>query len=183
MIRPDRAPVLDPFHVVPHAVAVDERAARAFGDREHPAVDVGRHTAEHLLRRSAKARWPILANQLVIPAESTRGHDHGVRLELEFANRQTGARSTSVHRARFEDTALHAIDSPAAHREGVDAMAELDGDKAAGRRLANAPLKGRHDGRACPPRHVEARHGISRATSYGATSLRPADDREEPHSL
>ena len=106
-----------------------------------------------------------------------------MRLELEFADGQTRARSTSVHRARFEDGALHPIDSPAAHRERVDAVAELDGDKAAGRRLANAPLKGRHDSRARPPCHVEAGHGIPRATRYGAPSLRPADDREEVHSL
>src|SRR2546427_1395065 len=168
---------------MPHAIAVDESTARAFGDSEHPAVNVGRHTAQHLLRWSAKSRGPVLADQLLIRAESPRGHDHGVCLELEFTNRQTRARSTSVHRAWFEDGALHAIDGPAAQRKRVDAMPELDGDEAIGRRLANAPLKGRHDGRARPPRYVEARHGIPRAARYGATSLRPADDREEVHTL
>src|SRR6476469_2298604 len=55
---PDRVVIGDAFGVVPHPVAVNDMAARGFGDADHPAVDVCGHAAEQLFGNS-----PILLGQ------------------------------------------------------------------------------------------------------------------------
>jgi len=113
MPGPDWVPVLDALDVVPHAIAVDHRSAGGFRDREHAAVDVGRHTGQHLVGWRPKPCGPGRTNQVVIAADASRRHDNGLGMEFEVSDRYPRAGSPPLYRARFEDRATYAIDSAA----------------------------------------------------------------------
>jgi hypothetical protein len=71
---------------MPHAVAIDERAASSFRDRQHAPVHVVRHADDHALGRASQAFRPVLAHKVMIGADSTGCHDHGLRPQRELAD-------------------------------------------------------------------------------------------------
>ena len=108
MHRPDRIPVLDALHVVPHAIAVDHARTRAFGDSEHATVDVRGHAAQHVPRRVAEARGPIPAHQLMIAADTPGRHDDRLRAIFELAGDLARTWATALDRIVGQHSAAYA---------------------------------------------------------------------------
>ena len=96
--RPDRVPVADALHVVPHAVGVDDaRRRRACAISMHAPVDVRGHAGDHVRRRPAEPLGPVAPHELVVAADAARRHDHGLGAQLE---RRRPRRGCSTGRAR-----------------------------------------------------------------------------------
>ena len=125
---PDRVPVLQPLDVVPHPVAVDQPAAGALGDRQHPAVDVGRDAGDHLPRRASRGAAASCARtsswSAPMPPEVTttawaRSSNSPVTSRL--------VRHTAGLAGRGQDAAADADDGAAVGHQLVDAVAEPHG--------------------------------------------------------
>ena len=86
VVRPDGVPVLDPFHVVPHAVPIDDGSSCCLGDGEHPAIDVSRNAAEHPVGRRPQPGGPARPDQLLVAADAPCGHNHRPAAQLEFSD-------------------------------------------------------------------------------------------------
>ena len=179
MAAPDRAPVLDALDVVPHAVAVDDRAAGLLGDRQHAPVDMIGHAGDHALRRLAETRGPVLPHQIMVGADAARGDDHGLRAELEIAGDSARTLFAARDRGRFEDFACDAVDDTALARQRIHAVAEFQRHEPARRGLAHALRERNDDAGAGAPGDVKTRHRIAVTDRAIAAALRPADDRKE----
>jgi hypothetical protein len=140
--RPDRVPVVDALHVVPHPVGVDLVGARLAGDLQHPAVHVRGHAGEHPGRRLAQPIGPLLPHELVVAADASAGEDHGLGLQREPTDLGARALLAARRRARLEHLARHAGHGPAAHHEPVDAMAKAQFYEPARHGLATRRSKG-----------------------------------------
>ena len=67
--RPDRRPVVDALDVVPHPVAVDDRAAGPLDDPDHPPVDVGGDTGRQVVGRRAEPVRPGRPYEVVVATD------------------------------------------------------------------------------------------------------------------
>ena len=132
--RPDRAPVVDALHVVPHAVAVDLARPGRAGDREHAAVHVGGDARQHSRGRLAQALGPLLAHEVVVAADAAAGGDHRLGAQLEVADLHAAALLAAPARARLEHLAAHAAHGAGGHGQLVDAVAEAQLHEPARRR-------------------------------------------------
>src|SRR5699024_5627303 len=81
----------DALGIVPHAVAVDDAAARVLGDRPHAAVDGGGPAAADVLPHPAQpADGPAPAHLLLGAADTAGGHHHTRDAELALAGLADG---------------------------------------------------------------------------------------------
>src|SRR6476646_9502502 len=128
MIRPYRMPIANSFDVVPHAVAIDDAGSRRLTRAEHPTVDVVRNAGQHPLWRRTESCRPVGAHEIVISADSARGHDHGLRVYLEFSDDTTQAGESARHVARLEHVPAHARHDAALDHDLVHAAPELKRD-------------------------------------------------------
>ncbi len=180
---PHRVPVAQPLGVVPHPVGVDDPAAGALGDAEHPPVDVGGHPGDHPRRRPAEPLGPRPANEVVVAADAAARDDDGLGGDLEVADLGAAARPPALDVVVLEHGAAHPGDDAAGLDEGVDAVPEGEGHQAPGHALADPSLEGRDDAGTGAPREVEARHRVAVAVGAPVAPLGPADDGEEPVPL
>ena len=79
---------------------------------------------------------------------------------------------------RREDRAADAVDGAVGDAERIDAVAEFEGQPAAGLRLARPPLERLDDAGAGAPADMKPRHRIAVAHRVIAAALGPADHRE-----
>ena len=126
---------------------------------------------------------PVRADQVVVPADSSGGDDHRLRPEVKLPDLGPRAGLAALDRVGFQDRSPDALDRARADGELVDPMAELQRDQAAGDRLSDPSLEGRHHAGAGAPRDVEARHGVPMSDGAVAATLRPAHDGKEPEAL
>ena len=180
MARPDRRPVLDALDIVPHPVAVDQPRAGGLGDPDHPAVDMFGHAGDHVFWRLAETFRPVLPHQIVIAADAAGGDDHGLRAQAEIAGDFSRRTLAALDAVRLEDRAADAVDGAVGDAERIDAVAEFEGQAAAGLRLARPPLERLDDAGAGAPGDMEPRHRIAVAHRVIAAALGPADHRENP---
>src|ERR1700730_1265689 len=124
MHRPDRIPVLDAFHVVPHAIAIDEPCTRPYGDAEHAAVDMRGHAAQQVLRWFAETRGPIPAHQFVIAADAAGRHDDGLRAVFELARDLARTWLAALDRIIGQHSTAHAGRRAIVDNELIDPVAE-----------------------------------------------------------
>ena len=84
------------------------------------------HAGNHALGRPAKARRPVLADQIVIAADAAGGDDHGLRAKAEFAG--DGARRTfaALDVGRLEDRPADPVDGAVGDAERIDPVAEAE---------------------------------------------------------
>src|SRR5438445_5125916 len=183
VVRPDRFPVLEPFGVVPHPVAVDEVGARTLRNHQHPAVHMRRNAAEHLTRRPTQPRRPHLANQVVVAANPSRGDDHRLRPQRELTDRDARAGAAPLDSAGFKHHPLDAIDSSSAKRKSVDSVSKPERHGSARRRLPHPALEWRNYRRAGPPGDVKARDRVARTARAIPAALGPTNDREKSNTL
>ena len=176
VITPDRIPVVDPLHVVPHPVTVDEPRARSLRDREHAAVDVLRNAREHLSGWGAETSRPGASHEVVIATDAARRDDDCIRADRELADDVARARLPTLGRAGLEDVTAHAVDHTASERELVHAMAKAERDQAARFRRSDAAYERLEYTGSRPPRDVKARYRV-------LPSLGPADDWEDSNAL
>jgi hypothetical protein len=182
VVAPDRIPVLDPFDIVPHPVAVDDSSAGGLADRQHTAVDIVRHAGDHPLRRRPKALRPISPHQVVIAADAARGDDDGLGFEFERPDDVARAFPATLDVARSKNFAPYPVDRAARFHQFVDAMAELESDQPIVRALTYPFDKGRDNGRPGAPGQVETRHRIAVADRTAAAALGPPDNGKEPQT-
>jgi hypothetical protein len=181
MARPDRVVVPEALGVVPHAVRVDDPAARLLGDREHAAVHMGGHAGDHGLGRGAEPGRPVLPYEIVVGADAAGGDDHDRGAQLELADDRTGAGLAAGGAARLQDRAAYAGDGAARGHEPVDAVPELEGHLVGLDRGPHLLLERLDDRRSRAPGDVEAGHGVAVSVRETAAPLGPADDREPLH--
>ena len=180
MAGPDWVPVLDAFDVVPHPVPVYHMTARCLRDPEHAAVDVHRYAAEHVPRRFAETLGPAGADKVVVAADPTRGNDHRLSPQGEFAGLNPRARPAPFDIAWFQQRSADTIDRAAGHRQSVDPVPELERDLSAVGGLAHPALEWRHHAGAGTPDQVESRHRVSLVGRAVATSLGPPHYGKKP---
>jgi hypothetical protein len=179
VIGPDRGPVLDPLHVVPHAVAIDDGAASGLGDGQHAAVDVVGNAGDHELRRRAETLRPVAAHELVIGADAAGGDNDGLPLELERSDDFARALAAAFDVRRRQDVALHAVNGRPRFGQRFDTVTEFESQKSLPLGFTHALDKRSEDSRPGAPGHVKARHRVAVADSVVAAALSPADDRKE----
>ena len=180
---PDRVPVVDALHVVPHAVAVDLVGARALCDLEHPPVDVRGHAREHLRRRLAQALGPLLAHQVVVAPDAAGGEHHGLGGQVELPHLGAVALLASFDRVGLQDLAPHPGRRAAADGQLVDAVAEAQLDQAPGHGLAHAALERLDHAGPRAPGDVEARDRVAVPVGVVAPALGPARVGDPAHAL
>src|SRR5271169_3389905 len=113
VVAPDRIPVLDPFDIVPHPVAVDDGSAGGLADRQHAAVNIVGYPGDHPLRRRPKALRPISAHQVVIAADAARGDDDSLGFEFERRDDVARAFPATLDVARSKNVASYPVDRAA----------------------------------------------------------------------
>ena len=177
--RPDGVPVAHALDVVPHPVAVDDRAAGRLGDRQHPAVDVGRHAGEQVVRRRAEAVGPVGPHEVVVPADAARRDDDRLAAVLEVPGDVAVARDPAGRGVGSEQGSAHPRDHTAGVHELVDPVARAVEHAARGDVLAHPLLEGGDDPAARAPGDVEARYGVPVSATRAVTALGPAHDGEE----
>jgi hypothetical protein len=180
---PHRRVVLDPLHVVPHAVAIDEVRAGFLADPEHAAVHVRGHPREHLLRWRAHSRRPLLAHEVVVAADAAARHDDGRGTQFEVGGHLPVRGRAAFRGIRSEHGAAHPDDRPLVDDEFVDPVAECQGDQTAVHSRTNAAYEGGEYPGAGSPGDVESRHRIAVFEGRVASAFGPAHHGEEPHAL
>ena len=121
---------------------------------------------------------PVAAHELVVAADAAGGDDHGLRVELELADRVARARLPARARALGASTSPRTPSTaPPRDRQLVDLVAEAQLDEPARDRLAHAALERLDDARAGAPGDVEARDRVAVAGREVAAALGPADVR------
>ena len=178
MPAPDRIVVADAFRVVPHAVGVDEGAARFRHHLQHPAVDVVGDAREHPLRRHAQARRPLATHQVVVGADAARRHEHGLGAQLEITHHLPRARGPALQPRRRQKLAGHPLHRPRPHGKPGDAVAEAHRDQARVKSALEVGDEGLDHARSSAPGDVEAGHRVAVADSQVAAALCPLDGRE-----
>src|SRR5699024_10728721 len=172
-------------------VSVHEVRTRGFGDADHPAIHVGRHAGNHVLRcGSPAARRPALAHQVKVSANSAGGDDGARRPELELPHRCSGGRLAARKVRCFQDCAAHAFDAGAPVGPGtgdqlIDAVAELEADAALLLQLLDLIAEDADDLRPRPPGQVEAWHAVAVTGGIAGAALGPTDGGQnvEPQVL
>ena len=169
--------------VVPHPVRVDDPAAGALGDPQHPAVDVGGHPGDHL----ASAALPSRAGQFArtrswLRADAAGGDDHRLgrggrsrrRPSREVgAPRATSAGSSISPRTPVDGAARAVTSSSTRCRNRSGHLTVPDGSRTRRTNGSSTPgpvpqmMWNRGTELPCPP------------AAYAA-ALGPAHDREEP---
>src|SRR5262249_20422059 len=109
---------------MPHAIAIDNSAARCFGDAQHATVDMVGHAANHALRRISKPLRPAPTHEIEVAADAARGNDNGLRLEHEAADHGARTGRAALALVAFQDLSFYPTDHACARREPVDAMAQ-----------------------------------------------------------
>ena len=173
MVLPDRVPVPQTLGVVPHPVGVDDAAADGRGGLQHPAVHVGRYAGHHPLRWRAEPRGPRLAHQLVVTTDAARGHQHGLRGELDVRDLDPGRRLAAHHGRGLEDLAADTGDGTVVSDDRVDPAPEPEADPSGRDVLADPTLERCHHPGSGPPRHVEARDRVAVPVGAAVAALGP----------
>ena len=114
--------------VVPHPVAVDHPRPGGFGDRDHPAVDMGGYSGQQLVGHPPHAGRPVLAHQLRVAADATTGDDDGRGAKLEFGHSSSRRRHAPGRRRGFQDGAADADHRTAFDDQFVDLVAVREAD-------------------------------------------------------
>jgi hypothetical protein len=177
---PDRVPVPDALHVVPHAIAVDEPCPGVLSHAQHRSVDVGGHARDQGRGRRAEPRGPELADQIVVPADAARGDDRRARLDLERADDVARGHGAPGRPGCREDLAGRTRDGTVAGGERGHAVAGEDRQAPRGLRLLQGTLERADERRPGAPHDVEARDRVARPVGRVAAALGPAHHREEP---
>src|SRR6185503_1714523 len=179
MIWPDRIPIANAFDVVPHPVAIDDACSRRLTRAEHPTVDVIRNAGQHPFWWRTESCRPVGAHEIVISADSARGHDHGLRVYREFSGRATQAGESARHVARLEHVPAHTGRDSALDHDLGHAAPELKRDQAATFRVAHTLDEGLEHSGAGSPNDMKAGNGVPVLQRRVAAAFRPAHDRKE----
>ena len=142
VVGPDRVPVVDALDVVPHAVPVDEAGARALGDGQHAAVDVGGNARDHVLRRRAE---PV-TGQFVRTRSRLWPMPPVVTTTAAARSSNSPASRDDFHRAarrRRQHGPAYADDRAVLDDQVVDLVAVREGDLAAPSRRSTGSRKTR----------------------------------------
>lgn len=172
--------------VVPHAVAVDDAGAGAFGDANHAAVDVGRHAEDEVLRHAGAQAvdGPGLLDGVDAAADAARGDDDGGAAQLKAVDGGTVGGQPAGRVVGVEDAAAHAHGPPRGLVDDqlVDDVAELELHEAPGGGLLDGLGEYADDLGPGAPCEVEPGHRVAVAVSPAVAPLGPADVEEEAHA-
>src|SRR6195256_614490 len=116
------------------------------------------HAGDHALGWIAEALRPVLPDHIVIASDAAGGDDHGLGAQREFAGDFARAALAALDTIRLEDRAADAINRAVGDREPIDAVAEPEGQAAAGPCLARAPLERLDNPGAGAPGDMGTRH-------------------------
>ena len=184
MVRPDRVPVLQALRIVPHTVAVDDLAANSLADRQHAAIDMGRHACDHMFRRRPQAfDRPALADEIVIAADAARSHDDSAGVDLEFSDDVAGTRSAARRRITGQKNAGGTRHRSVGHGQAVDLMPEKEGELALFRCRLGAAHEGREHAGARAPGDMETRDRVAMSIGMTAATLGPSHHRKPADTL
>ena len=180
---PDRGPVVDALDVVPHPVAVDDRATGRLDDPDHPAVDVGGDAGRQMVGWGAEPLRPGRPHEVVVAADPARRDDHRRRGQGEVADDVAVRRMAAGLGRGGEHGSADTGHGPAVDDEVVHAVPEREGQQPVALGLDRLAHERFHDGWAGAPRDVEPGHRVAVPPGVTVTALRPADHREPAHAL
>ncbi len=163
---------------MPHAIPVDDVAARVLGDLEHAAVHVRGHAGDHVLGHTAQAvDGPVLLHEVGVAADAAGGHHHGLRAEFELADGCAGRLHAARFGRRLEHRAAHPHGGAVLDDQIVHLVPVAKGDLSAGGGVEHRFAEHPDHFRSRAPRDVEARYRISVTGGQPTAAFGPADVR------
>src|SRR5262245_784062 len=168
---------------MPHAIAIDNGAARCFGDAQHATVDIVGHAANHALRRDSKPLRPAPTHEIEVAADAARGNDNGLRLEHEATDHAARTGHAAIDFGGLQDVAFYAIDHTRRPRETINAMARAQRDEAQLFALAQAVHEWLDNAWPRAPGHMEARHGVAVPGGGIPAAPGPTNDGKPAHAF
>ena len=166
-MRLARSRMMHARRVIPHLVQMRKHPTGGNGRVVEPAIRKTMRAVQELRGRRIPVAMPILPHPVEVAIDAAARHDHvlGARLERRAA--------------RFIDT-LAASDPAVARQEAIDPMPKVNGEPLRIGMAAQGADQGFRQTLACPPSHVETRHGIA-GTEFA--TLDPIDNREKADAM
>ena len=168
---------------MPHPIFVDGIGASLLADRDHSTVDMGWHTGDHVLWWIAQSvNWPVLADQVEVVADATRGDDHSLGVKLEVVDPLAVAGFAPVGSVGLEHAALDTDRRTLLDQHLIDPMTMVEGDLPGPLSRLDRLQEDPDDLRPGAPSEVEAGHRVAVPVRSTVSALGPASEGHYPQT-